>query len=211
MADGGLTAFLIIGTVLTAAAAGVSYVSAVQANRQAAEAADERDRQLMAQYDAQAAGESKKQESQQRRLSYERHLKNEQVAASMASAGVVTTTGSAAALQSSVDQSYRVAQLESAAQSSTNQQVLYNNLLGGMAETNAAYVSSLSNPLLDSLTTGLQTAGALAQIGGGLSSLGAFTSAPSAVGTSALGTSVDMANMNALGQGQQAFAGGAFV
>ncbi len=207
MADGGITTFLIISSVLSAAAAGVSYVSAVDANKRAAKAADDRDRQLQAQYDAQAAGESKKQQSQQRKMSYERHLKNEQVQASMASAGLVTTTGSAAALQSSVDSSYRVAQLESAAQSTTNQKILYTNLQGGMAETNTAYQSAITNPLLDSLTTGLQVGSAMMSIGSGLTQMGAFAGAPATVGAAPIGTTGDLLNQQALGPGTQAFYG----
>ena len=207
------TTFLIIAAVMSAAAAGVSYYSAVQANKKAEKAADERNDQLQAQYNAQAAGESKKFEAKQRRLSYERHLKSESVQAAMASAGVVTTSGSAAALKSSVDSSYRVAQLESADQQDMTQSVLYNNLLGGMAETNQAYQSAIQNPLLTSLTTGLKTGAAMMQIGGGMAQMGAFTSTPGvAVGTSTtLGTTYDASSMSFFGQGQSAYGGGVFA
>ena len=207
------TTFLVIAAVMSVAAAGVSYYSAVQANKKAEKAADERNDQLRAQYDAQAAGESKKFEAKQRRLSYERHLKSESVAASMASAGIVTTTGSAGALKASVDNSYRVAQLESADQQDMTQNVLYNNLLGGMAETNQAYQSAIQNPLLTSLTTGLKTGAAMMQIGGGLSNMGAFTSTPGAVvGTSTtLGTASDASAMSYFGQGESAYGNGVFA
>lgn len=172
-----ITPILIISAIVGVAAAGVSYYNAMETNKRAQRAADERNDALQRQYDAQSAGESKKAQAQQRRLSYERHLKAETVAASMASAGVVTTTGSAAALQTSVDQSYRVAAAEAASQATGNQQVLLNNLGTGFAETNFQLQSTLMNPLLEGFSSGLSAFGTTLSIGSTLNQMGAFTSA----------------------------------
>ena len=194
MADGGLTAALIISSIIGTAAAAISYDEARSANKRAVKAAEERNQQLEGVYAAESAQLSKKAEREQRRLGIERHLATESLAASVASSGIVTTSGSAAVGQNLIDANYGQAAREMTQESNAQQLAAVSNLGMAQMDTYNTMAMNFRNPLLEGFQSGSQTFSLV---------FGTYASAASlaGTGTSAATTAGPMAGNPAYGAG----------
>ncbi len=182
--DGGLTAALIISTVLAAGTAAISYEEAKSANKRAVKAAEERNQQLEGVYAAESAQLSKKQEREQRRLSVERHLATESLAASVASSGLITTSGSAAVGQDLIDANYGQAAKELNQEANAQQRAATSNLGMAQMDTYNTMAMNYRNPMMEGFQTGSQTFSLV---------FGTYASAASLAGT---GTSAANSGIN---------------
>ena len=157
MADGGITTALIISAVLAAGTAAVSYSEARTANARAVKAAGERNKQLGAVYAAEGAQVSKKHEREQRRISIERHLATESLAASVANSGLITTSGSATLMQDSIGANFGQAALELTQESNAQQKAAASNLNMAVSDTYNTMAMNYKNPLMQGFQSGSQT------------------------------------------------------
>jgi hypothetical protein len=174
--DGGLTAALIISSLAAASAAAVSYSEAKSANKRAVKAAEDRNQQLDSVYAAESAQVSKKQEREQRRISIERHLATESLAASVASSGLITTSGSAAVGQDLIDTNYGQAAKELNQEANAQQRAATSNLGMAQMDTYNTMAMSYRNPMMEGFQTGSQTFSLV---------FGTYASAASLAGTGA--------------------------
>jgi hypothetical protein len=199
--DGGVTAALIISSIVAASAAAVSYSEAKSANRRAVKAAEDRNAQLDKVYAAESAQLSKKAEREQRRLNIERHLATESLAASVASSGIITTAGSAALMSDMADANYGQAARELTQESNAQQQAAVSNLGMAQMDTYNTMAMNYRNPLMEGFQTGSQTFSLV---------FGTYASAASlaGTGTSAATSATNTATTAATPVGSYGYVGG---
>ena len=147
-----LIATLFIGGVM----AHQQYREAKRANRNAVEAANQRNQNLRMKYAQEGAIESTKNERMQKKMAQESYLKTEQIAASVASSAVAAGSGTSRQLQGSVSDSYALAGSQIGASSGQSQQMGHLGLTMGMDQTQQALQANWQNPVAKAFAGGMQ-------------------------------------------------------
>ena len=150
----GITYALIISSIVAGAGAAVSYSEARTANRRAVAAAEQRNEQLKDVYAAEGAQQSKKAQREQRRLAIERHMAQDSLAASVASSGIITTTGSAATGAELIGANYGQAAAELAGEAQAQQRAGMMNFKMAQSDTYNTLAQNYRNPLMEGFQTG---------------------------------------------------------
>jgi hypothetical protein len=169
----GITTAIVMSLVIGATSAYMSYAETQAANERAVTAGINRNLAMEDSYNADQTASMITTERETSKMAYEKHRKREAIAASMASAGVGTSQGSAGIFSKDVGERYNMAAGRVGEDATRANRLGYQNLVAGQTSNWDAVLAAQRNPMFAAATAGFAATGSSMQIAGGIKSWGA--------------------------------------